>query len=56
MRRREKEERERGKKKEEKVKRKLINIAIGILHTSHILSSIICHLYIYHKYDNMAII
>ena len=44
----EKEERKRRKKKKEKIKRKLIKIAIGILHTSHILSSIICRLlYIY---------
>ena len=40
----EKEERKRRKKKKE---RKLIKIAIGILHASHILSSIICRLCIY---------
>ena len=43
----EKEERKRRKKKKEKIKRKLIKITIGILHTSHILSSIICRLCIY---------
>ena len=46
----EKEERKRRKKKKEKIKRKLIKIAIGMLHTSHILSSIICHLCIYILY------
>ena len=43
----EKEERKRRKKKREMIKRKLIKIAIGILHTSHLLSSIICCLCIY---------
>ena len=46
----EKEERKRRKKKKEKIKRKLIKITIGILHTSHILSSIICRLCIYILY------
>ena len=43
----EKEERKRRKNKKKKIKRKFIKIAIGILHTSYILSSIICRLYIY---------
>ena len=34
-------------KKKEKIKRNLIKIAIGILHTSHKLSSIICRLCMY---------
>ena len=42
----EKEERKRRKKKEKK-KRKLIKIAIGILNTSHVLSSTICRICIY---------
>ena len=46
----EKEERKIRKKKKEKIKRKLVQRAIGILHTSHILSSIICRLYIYVLY------
>ena len=40
VRRKKKEERKRRKKKKEKRKRKLIKIAIGILHISHILRSI----------------
>ena len=40
-----KEERKRRKKKKEKIKRKLIKIAIGILQISHILSSVICCMY-----------
>ena len=41
------------RKKKEKIKRKLIKIAIGILNKSHILSSIICRLciYIYKLYE-----
>ena len=46
----EKEERKIRKKKKEKIKRKLVQRAIGILHTSHILSSIICRLCIYVLY------
>ena len=42
----EKEERKRRGKKE-KIKRKLIKIAIGTLHISHILNSTICHLCVY---------
>ena len=42
----EKEERKRRKKKG-KIKRKLIKVAIGILNTSHILSSTTCRLWIY---------
>ena len=40
-----KEKEKKRKKKNEKRKRKLIKRAIGILHISHILSSIICRLY-----------
>ena len=42
----EKEERKERKNKKEKIKRKLFKIAIGILHLSHIVSSIICCLHI----------
>ena len=41
-RRRKKEKEKEGRKK--KIKRKLIKIAIVVLHTSYILSSVICHL------------
>ena len=44
-RRKKKKEKEERKRRKKKIKRKLIKIAIGILHTSHILSSIICHLW-----------
>ena len=43
----EKKERKRRKQKKENQKRKFIKIAMGILHTSYILSSIICRLCIY---------
>ena len=46
VRRNKKKEEEKGKHRE----RILIKIAIGILHISHILSSIICRLYVYINY------
>ena len=39
--------RKKKKKKKEKIKRKLMKTAIGILRISNILCSIICYLYIY---------